>query len=225
MRRVTGGEKPVGMHGASYHEAAARPAVRGTGRRMVLPCATDPPMTTDRKTVVLATAVLLASWLMSSATSPQAPGVAPTTAGRRDASRDAVIDSLVRDVAHETTRLHERLTEAPAPRRPARDPFRFGSTPAPRPRRQVAMTAEAAPMPQYTPSAPVVPFKLIGIAENQADQASAIERKAILSGDGQLLIVGKDESVGARYLVVAIGADAVELFDSMTNQPLRLVLR
>ena len=184
-------------------------------------------MTTDRNTVVLATAVLLASWLMSGATSrpqvsaPVLPGVA-----QRSANRDMAIDSLTREVSQEASRLRERLAEAPTPRRSGRDPFRFGAAPVRRPVRRAPASVEAEGLTAaYAAPASVMPFKLIGISENRVDEAGPVERKAILSGDGQLLIVGIDESLGTRYLVVAIGADAVELFDATTNQPVRLVLR
>ena len=60
-------------------------------------------MTTDRKTVVLATAVLLASWLMSDATSrPQVTGSTSSTVTARDAKGDVAIDRLTREVSEET---------------------------------------------------------------------------------------------------------------------------
>ncbi len=183
-------------------------------------------MTTDRKTVVLAIAVLLASWLMSDATSrPQVSVTVPPAVAQREANRDLAIDSLAREVSQETSRLRERLSEAPPPRRSGRDPFRFGAAPAPHRARRAPAPVEVDRTPAYEAAAPAMPFRLIGIAENRAADTGAVERKAILSGDGQLVIVGVDESLGARYLVVAVGADAVEFFDATTNLPVRLVLR
>lgn len=171
---------------------------------------------------------MLASWLVSTATSrPQPPPAsAPRTSTTRPSSRDVAIDSLARDADHETTRLRERLADAPTPRRSGRDPFRFGSVPAPRERRGVApLAAVAEPsVPTAVAPAPALPYRLIGIAEH-AGASGAVERQAILSGGGELLIVGADQSVGTRFLVVAVGADAVELFDATTNQPVRLTLR
>ena len=171
---------------------------------------------------------MLASWLVSTATSrpqPSAPP-APGTSAARPSSRDVAIDSLARDADHETMRLRERLAEAPMPRRSGRNPFRFRGAPMPRERREVAPPTEAAE-PSVTTAvaaAPALPYRLIGIAEH-AGVSGAVERQAILSGSGELLIVGADQSVGTRFLVVAVGADAVELFDATTNQPVRLTLR
>jgi hypothetical protein len=87
----------------------------------------------------------------------------------------------------------------------------------------VAAAAVAEPSVPTAAAPAALPYRLIGIAEHAG--ASGVVRQAILSGGGELLIVGADQSVGTRFLVVAVGADAVELFDATTNQPVRLTLR
>jgi hypothetical protein len=79
-------------------------------------------MIREPRHVILAGAVVLASWLVSTATSrPQPPApAAPRTSATRPSSRDVALDSLARDADHETTRLRERLADAPTPRRSGR---------------------------------------------------------------------------------------------------------
>lgn len=184
-------------------------------------------MDTHPKHVVVIGAVLLASWLVSNASSrPAAPPAPRDDTTRQTPARDAAVDELAQDVVRETVRLQDRLADAPQPRRSGRDPFRFGAARAVRLRDAVArpVEPEAAPAALPVPVQAAVPYKLIGIAENAAADGS-VERRAILSGAGELVIVGVDDGVGTRFVVVAVGADAVELFDASVNQPVRLTLR
>jgi hypothetical protein len=67
-------------------------------------------------------------------------------------------------------------------------------------------------------------LSLIGIAEDQGPKGAV--RTAIITGDADavfVLVVG--ETLLDRYTVEAIGADAVELKDGVTNLTRRLALR
>jgi hypothetical protein len=64
-------------------------------------------------------------------------------------------------------------------------------------------------------------LKLDGVAERKT--ANGTSRTAILSGDGQLYLVGAGESVAGRYVVAVVDPDAVVLRDA-TGLELRLTL-
>jgi hypothetical protein len=76
----------------------------------------------------------------------------------------------------------------------------------------------APPVP-LTPAPPT--FTLSGIAERNTPEGR--KRTAIISGDGQLYLVGEGERVAGRYTVVTIDADAVLMRDQVGSE-LRLVL-
>jgi hypothetical protein len=64
----------------------------------------------------------------------------------------------------------------------------------------------------------------MGIAEDTTPQG--VQRTAIISGDGDaLFMVTEGQSVGERYKVTKIGADAVELEDLVTHAYRRIALR
>ena len=76
------------------------------------------------------------------------------------------------------------------------------------------------------PAAPVAPpapsYTLSGIAERNTPEGR--KRTAVISGAGQLYLVGEGEMVDGRYLVVRVDPEAVLLRDQ-TGTELSLVLR
>ncbi len=107
-----------------------------------------------------------------------------------------------------------------------RNPFRFGTgkttTPGASRVGGSSMTLPAA-IALSTPVAPPAPsYTLSGIAERNTPEGR--KRTAVISGGGQLYLVGDGETVGGRYLVVRVDPEAVLLRDQ-TGTELSLVLR
>jgi len=115
-------------------------------------------------------------------------------------------------------RLRAR-TDAVTLRKSARNPFRFSSPPSAAPSstpREHGM--QLAAIEPTTPTVPVAPeLKLSGVAQK------AGTRTAILSGDGQIYLVGEGDSVAGRFTVVTIDPEAVLLRDAAGAEQ-RLVL-
>jgi hypothetical protein len=163
----------------------------------------------------------LAAWLAGAATSNralQAPII----------PKPAAIDRRGAELATEIARLHERLRPSTTPRTPGRNLFTFRAAPAP------AMPAAApraaiteAPMAAPVNSMPAL--KLAGISEDPGPgdpgNNDAPIRQAIISGEGQLFIVKEGEAVTARYRVVRISSEVVELIDLGDNTTRRLALK
>jgi hypothetical protein len=128
------------------------------------------------------------------------------------------------ELANEIARLQERLRPSATPRQPGRNLFTFRAG-APHP----ATTPAFAPPPvtaaaEPPPLAPALPaLKLAGIAEDAGEEAPV--RTAIISGEGQLHMAKEGENVTARYRVVKISADVVELLDLVDGTTRRLALR
>lgn len=183
-------------------------------------------MTRDRLALLVTSSALLVSWLSTPATPTPAPAAAqPAPSPARPPADPA--SALALDVARETDRLGQRLPDMPGPARRARDPFAFGASPRPSPSRP---PARPAALPGPAPAAPAFEapaatrplLKLIGIAERRA--GDAVERSAILSGTSDVYIVAGGDSVLGRFTVVAIGADAIDLIDTVTQAPVQLSL-
>jgi hypothetical protein len=106
-----------------------------------------------------------------------------------------------------------------------RNPFRFGTGKTTTPTAHAG--GSSVPLPAtMTPSAPVAPpapsFTLSGIAERNTSEGP--KRTAVISGAGQLYLVGDGEMVAGRYLVVRVDPEGVVLRDQ-TGTELSLVLR
>ncbi|MCL4847631.1 MAG: hypothetical protein KJ066_13925 [Acidobacteria bacterium] len=174
--------------------------------------------------VILACAAPLL-WLVATATlgSASSPAQRAPTADRRAAR--VASGTLAEELRGQADRLRERLANAPAPRTPSRDPFRYRVSDAPS--GSPSPFSIAAPSLRPGEAVPVrpaaAPLRLVGIAEDTVD--GALVRRAILSGLGDLFIVGAGESIADRYTVGAVGVDAVELDDRETGERIRLGLR
>jgi hypothetical protein len=165
-------------------------------------------------TIVVVGGALLA-WLAGAATSNRAIAPAPLLTVPAIDMRGAALEK-------EIARLHERLRPSATPNQTGRNLFTFRSarvreTPssvvAPQP-----TLVEAPPLPP-----PLPPLKLAGIAEDPGADGPA--RTAIITGAGQLFTAKEGENVTARYRVVKISADVVELLDLTDNSVRRLALR
>lgn len=194
-----------------------RPGETGCDRR----CGTMSPITRmapKKVAAYLGSATILAAWFASAGVPGQQrePATVPAPV------QTAGTESLAEEVQAQTVRLRERLGAAPAPQRPARNPFEFAPRQVPRPpTARTAMAAEAIPAPVVLPEPALA---LIGMAEDRSTTGPI--RTAIISTEGdELLIVKVGDFLGARYRVQAIGADAVELADLSTGAVRRLALR
>ena len=171
-------------------------------------------MTRTTLKALLGGASVLATWL---AVSPNhgVPVTEPAAAVRRPAS---AAEPTAEELNLQAARLRYR-TAAVTLRPSTRNPFRYGSpksSAAPRVSRERGVQPAAIePAIQAAPPAP--PLKLSGVAQKGAT------RTAILSGDGQIYVVGVGESVAGRYTVITIDPEAVLLRDASGAEQ-RLVL-
>jgi hypothetical protein len=147
---------------------------------------------------------VLATWL--AVTPNHAVPPVTTTAPQQPA---ATRDPSAVDWKAQAERLRWR-TEAVTLRASTRNPFRFNSpkpaAPSTPPRESGVQSAAIEPT---TPTAPIGPvMKLSGVAQKGG------KRTAILSGDGQIYLVGEGDSVVGRFTVVTIDPEAVLLRDA-----------
>ena len=106
-----------------------------------------------------------------------------------------------------------------------RNPFRFGSTKSTA-SHDPSTRAERSTAPAMALAAPAAPpppsYTLAGIAEHNAPEGR--KRTAVISGEGQLYLVTEGQTVGGRYTVVRVDAEAVLLRDQ-SGAELTLALR
>jgi hypothetical protein len=118
--------------------------------------------------------------------------------------------------------LHDWSPKAPQKGRPDRNIFTFTHA--------VPKAAPAPPPPAPGllaggdgKTAPLVLFKLIGVAEDQGPDG--VSRTAIISGQGQLYMVKEGETLAWIYRVGRLSGESVELVDTTGGEPLRLSLK
>jgi hypothetical protein len=133
-------------------------------------------------------------------------------------------ETLAADVQAQTSRLRDRMASAPAPRAPIRNPFVFGARETPRPRASTPTASASLRAPETAPVVAEPPLELIGIAEQQSPSGPV--RTAIMTAHSdELYMLKEGELLGGRYRVKAIGIDAVELTDLVTQAARRVALR
>lgn len=157
---------------------------------------------------------VLATWL--AVTPNQGVPSAATTAAQRPA---VTREPSAEDLNAQADRLRER-TNAVTLRPSIRNPFRFSASKAPAASRLVSPAASM--VTPLVPAAPLPPsLTLSGIAEKNT--SGGVRRTAVLSGDGQIYLVGEGDSVAGRYTVVVVEPEGVVLRDAIGAE-LRLVL-
>jgi hypothetical protein len=171
-------------------------------------------MNVKRTTAIVLSAAALAAWFAGAATTTRVAR-APLVV------MPPPVDVQGAELAKEIARLHERLRPTVPPAQPGRNVFAFRSRPAPIVAAPPPVTAAQLPPP--APAPPRFAFKLLGIAEDET--ADGAVRTAILSGDGQVVMVKEGESIAGRYLVTKITADVVEITDTNDDSTRRLALR
>jgi hypothetical protein len=175
-------------------------------------------MSAKRAAAYCGGAVLLLAWLASAAGLMQSTPYVEQPSAPVETSGTTTLAS---DVQAQATRLRSRLSAAPVPREPSRNPFTFAP-------REVARRDRRAPTPVPALPSIVEPpepaIELIGVAESRTP--SGTTRTAIISAlSGELFLVKEGETIAARYRVTAVGADAVELSDLLSGTVRRLALR
>ena len=174
-------------------------------------------MTPARAAVYLGCATVLGAWLASAAGLGQ-PSAYPSPEPHPVQSTGT--ETLAEDVQAQAVRLREHLATAPTPQRPSRNPFAFAPRPA-APRAAAAAAVVPAPAPVVFPE-PML--QLVGVAADQSAEGAV--RTAIITAEGgEMFMVKAGDSIGARYKVESVGADAVELTDRTTGSIRRLALR
>jgi hypothetical protein len=145
-----------------------------------------------------------AAWLAAATTPSRRERSAPAVAG--GAPRDARAERLASDIA----RLQDDLQPGIGLKPSVRNPFRFAAARPPASSRRGTNAIAAAVMPA-PPVTPPPALKLSGIAEDVGPDGPV--RTAIVSGMGQLFLVREGDTIAARYRVVRIGSDVIELAD------------
>ncbi len=174
----------------------------------------------SRTTVVYGVGGTLLVACLAAANMPQESDPLPPRSSRPVRSTP---DILAVEVSAQAARLRTLMAQAPAPGVNTRNPFSFGSSRAAR-SAPVPIAAAAPAMPDAPPIVSPPALTLMGVAEETT--AAGPHRTAIISGDGDTLyMVSEGEAVGDRYRVTKIGADAVELEDTVTKAYRRLALR
>ena len=165
--------------------------------------------------VIVAGAVLVSTHILAPAASPPAP--AAVTAA--DVAAIAQTTPVVEQVDAQVDRLRERLATPPVYPPPVRDPFRFGQR-----------TEPARPKPAAAPSvvverpaapAPALPH-LVAIATNVIGGTSV--RTAVLAAGDDVHVVKTGDTYGT-FVVLAIGADGVELTDPAAGSTFKISLQ
>lgn len=156
---------------------------------------------------------VLATWLAVTPTPQPAPQIA--TPQRATAEREVSAE----DLSTQADRLRAR-TDAVIFQQSRRNPFHFGAPKAP------ARAAGSRSRPSATEANPAVVMlppvlTLSGVAEKRTVEGP--RRTAVISGDGQIYLVGEGDSVAGQYRVVTIDPEAVILLDAAGTE-LRLVL-
>jgi hypothetical protein len=173
---------------------------------------------TTLKTLWLAGGGVVATWLAVSPNRGATQAPQPITPQQSSSVQQINAD----DFSERAGKLRAR-TQAGPPRQSTRNPFRF-TTPGAGSRngRPETMAAPVQTLPPVPLSPPSPTLTLSGIAERKT--ASGVARTAVITSEGQLYLVGVGDTVGGRFTVASIEAEAVMLRGS-AGEELRLVMR
>lgn len=155
-----------------------------------------------KATAVLSGASVLAAWMGISST----PGTPQQTSAV--APRPARAQASLSNIQQEAQHLQARLHPPTAYHEPVRNPFVFEERRAPEPPRSRPAAPPAPVVPVVAAPAPP-PFTLAGIGSTEAN--GAVERTAILSAPGGVVIAHEGDTVDGGYRVDAIDDTGVTL--------------
>jgi hypothetical protein len=172
-------------------------------------------MTRTSAELVLLAALLVAAWFaVGHATRVPPPGGSVARAGGA-VPADPVGDGLSERAQH----LRDYLASPPPATLRARNPFTFAGSRSPAGPPAMAL----ARPPQPEPAEPPPELVLSGIAEETSGGAPV--RTAIIVAGGQLVFVREGDRVLARFVVLRIAADAVQVRDDARGEVFTLALR
>ncbi len=162
------------------------------------------------------------SWFNAS---PHVAPSEPTARAEATAQAEATPPAAGREAsasAIASMQLHDWSPKVPPHGRPERNIFTFThAAPKPAPAPPPPATGLLAGGDGHT--APLVLFKLIGVAEDQGPDG--VSRTAIISGQGQLYMVKEGDTLAWIYRVSRLSGESVELLDTTGGEPLRLFLK
>ena len=122
----------------------------------------------------------------------------------------------------------EQVRDWTNPKRPIptgrdRNPFRFG-TDAPRSAAAAPVTPGVSPetLPELPLPIPASDLRLIGIAGGEGPDAHPT---ALVTNRTDLVLARIGDTIAARYRVVRVGEDSLDVIDAVGNQPRHLSLR
>ena len=178
-------------------------------------------MTLRKATLYVGGGSLLVAWFSSAASVSLSPG--PRRVAERQTAVAAPTDGVAANVQAQSRRLKQRLSAAPLPQQPVRNPFAF--RPAPLVVEASTPVSGVTPEPAVVPLPPAEPrLELIGVAEQRVDQV-LVRTAMIATESNELIMAVVGASVLDRYTVAAIAAEGVDLTDTTTGQVRRLVLQ
>jgi hypothetical protein len=170
-------------------------------------------MTPKRAATWLGAGMLLAAWIAAAA----APSFAPVAEVETGDVKVSEPDRQALALAAEAERLRQRLNIVAVRRPVTRNVFQFAPT-TPR------VTAVSQAIPAPLPIIPIPPaVKLLGVAEDNTGANPG--RTAILTLEGELLLVREGESFGARYRLTHVGPDVAEIEDTADSHTFRVALQ
>ncbi len=152
---------------------------------------------------------------------------AATLPSRRGESRTAPpqiapVDLQGEALNAEIARLRERLRPVAEPRQPARNLFSFAAARRTAPAPEPPVAATSGPLQADVPVAPRANVSLVGIAEDAG--ADGPIRTAILTVDGQLMLTRVGEQASARFTILSITPEGVDVADLVAGTTIRLSL-
>jgi hypothetical protein len=176
-------------------------------------------MTPARATMYVGIAAVLVAWLAAASgvsVAPRSPEPRRSMPGR------SATQALADDVQAQASRLRERMARAPVPRAPVRNPFAFETRAAGS--RERPLAAEPGPRAAAAAVPTEPPLQLVGVAERRTP--AGLVRTALITADSEeLFMLVAGDTLGGRYKVTVVDADAVELLDLVSGTLRRLALR
>jgi hypothetical protein len=151
---------------------------------------------------------ILAAWLAGSAGARS--GVVEPVAEPQE--QHSQFDPLIDEIRSHASRLERYRATAVPPKRGGRDPFRFASLP----RRVARSTVQEPALRESSPVIYVPQLVLIGVAEDRTPDGGSV-RTAIISGMGQLFLVGEGQQFAGRFEVVRVGPETATVLDRTTG--------
>jgi hypothetical protein len=182
----------------------------------------DNPMTLRRATLYVGGGSLLVAWFSSAAS------LSLMRTPRRPVSEaqsvSAPTDGVAEAVHAQARRLKQRLSTAPLPQQPLRNPFAFRPAPVATPSAVRARTAAPQPVLAEPAPPPEPRLELVGIAEHRRPTGT-VRTAMVATEANELVMAAIGSEILGRYTVTAIDDDGVLLTEIATGRTRRLALQ